>query len=347
MRPLLITSIFIALSLSCTPRVPSNGDTPSNSSEVHEVALAQDVKWTTSRGFDLTMDIYTPQTARANYPVIIMYHGGGWLINDNSIMDEGAAYLAAHGEYVVCNVNYRLLGDLENSVTMDEIVQDALGAVLWVKENIANYQGDPNRLITTGDSAGGHLAVMAATQGHRVAATGSYGAPDFNFVPSYIPTSGLPVGGVEVDVAIISYGAFDLYEDAVNRGFETPQNVFWMLGGAAARGIFGAEVNATDNPAYYQMVSPAYLIEPATERNYPPMLFTVGSEDDLTTPASIQAYMSLLTEKGHEELEYWEHEGRPHAFLDSGSNAFLGIEFTRDAIPALEYMLGYLNGHFY
>ena len=54
--------------------------------------------------------------------------------------------MVSNGEYVVCSVDYRLLGDQGNSVTLNEIVNDAFGAVLWVKKNIARYGGDPRRV---------------------------------------------------------------------------------------------------------------------------------------------------------------------------------------------------------
>ncbi|MCP9236396.1 alpha/beta hydrolase [Lewinella sp. JB7] len=310
----------------------------------HAAALATDVVWASPRGFDLTMDIYTPESGRESYPVIVMFHGGGWLINSNAIMDQPAAYLAGHGEYVVCNVNYRLLGDLNNTVTMDEIIGDAFGAMLWVREHIGDYGGDPARLIVTGDSAGGHLAAMVATQGHRLT-TDTFSAPAFDFRPSYIPASGLPAGGIEVSAAILSYGTFDMYATALS-GFETPGNGFWQMGGAEARGFFGPDVSVTDQPEFYRAVSPLYNVVPGSERKYPPLLLTVGTEDNLTTPVSIRAYRDKLTDNGHTDLIYWEHEGRPHAFLDSGSNAFLGTNFTDDAVPALDYMLAYLNERF-
>ena len=67
--------------------------------------VARDVLWASPGGFDLTMDIYTPEGGKAPYPVIVMFHGGGWLINDKSIMDQASAYFASNSEYVVCNVN--------------------------------------------------------------------------------------------------------------------------------------------------------------------------------------------------------------------------------------------------
>ncbi|CAH1000617.1 hypothetical protein LEM8419_01751 [Neolewinella maritima] len=338
----LLSLLLITCLLHCqTPGTTATAP----ASPPHEVTKATDISWASPRGFDLTMDVYTPQTDRKSYPVIVMYHGGGWLINTKSIMDEPAAYLARHGEYVVCNVNYRLLGDLDNSVTMDEIVGDAFGGLLWVKEHIAEYGGDPDRIIVTGDSAGGHLAAMVATQGHRLSATGEFAAPNYSFRPSYLPASGIPDGGVQVQAAILSYGAFDQLGSALG-GFETAGNVFWQMGGAEPRGILGDDYTPTDDAERYRMVSPLYLIEPAATRDYPPMLLTVGSEDDLTTPASIRTYIDKLEAAGHDDLQYWVHEGRPHAFLDSGRNEFLGTEFTRDAVPALDYMLAYLNERF-
>jgi acetyl esterase len=128
--------------------------------EHKEYQLAEDVLWASPQGFDLSMDIYTPQAGETSYPVLVIFHGGGWLINDHSIMEQMAAYVASHAKYVVCNVNYRLLGDLDNTVTMNQIVEDAMGAVLWIKEHIGKYQGDSTQIALTGDSAGGHLAAI-------------------------------------------------------------------------------------------------------------------------------------------------------------------------------------------
>ena len=48
--------------------------------------LAEDVVWSSPEGMDLTLDIYTPNSSKSTNPVLIIFHGGGWLINDNSII---------------------------------------------------------------------------------------------------------------------------------------------------------------------------------------------------------------------------------------------------------------------
>lgn len=316
----------------------------------HEVELVKDLRWASPKGFDLTMDIYTPQTGKASYPVVVFFHGGGWLINNKSIMSQSAAYLAQHGEYVVCNVNYRLLVDAGNTVKMNEIVEDVFGAVLWVKDHIRSYKGDPAKITVTGDSAGGHLATMVVTQGHRLETDGFEGA-SLGFNPSYLPKGKTAEEvaeekGLAVQAAMISYGAFDVYARGTGT-FETDQNVFWSLAKAKARGIFGVGITAETHPHFYKQVSPIYNIPDAKTQLLPPMLFTVGEKDNLTTPASIENYIAKLKEAGHTKISYWIHAGRPHAFLDTGTNAFLGISFEKDAPPALNVMLNFLNKVFY
>jgi len=312
--------------------------------------LVSDIKWASPDGFDLTMDIYTPNTGKLSYPVIVMFHGGGWLMNNKSIMKSASEFLVEHGEYVVCNVNYRLLGDMDNTVTMNEIIEDAFGAVLWVKSNITRFKGDPSKVILTGDSAGGHLAAITTLQGDQLSSKRFDGAPH-GFRPSWLPNGKTAEdvareNGLKVQAAIISYGGFDLHRLCKDSAYESSSNIFWSLGNTQARGIFGNEFNVTDNPEFYKKVSPAYNI-PKEDTYVPPMLFTVGEYDDLTTPASIREFISAMEQAGHNNLQYWVHEGRPHAFLDSGTNEFLGIKFEDDAIPALEFMIEYLDEIFY
>ena len=310
---------------------------------------AQNIVYASPQGFDLTMDIYTPTSNQGPYPVIVMFHGGGWLINNKSIMHQAAKYLATNSQYVVCNVNYRLLADSNNTVTLNQIIEDAFGAVLWVQENIHQYEGDGGRVAVTGDSAGAHLAAMVVNAGHQLHRDGFAGDP-LGFNPSYLPTattlkSLIQKGGIKVQAAVLSYGAYDLYAGA-RGGFEKISNPFWLMSGSLPRGIFGPDYNVTDHAARYRAVSPRYNLPSAAQRRLPPQLLTAGSEDSLVTPASVKAYQTLLDEAGH-VTQYWEHEGRPHAYLDSGSNALLGISFAADAPPALDVMIEFFDSVFY
>jgi len=341
-RILICCIAFTLLPFACTsaPELLENNNPD-------RYSISKDVLWASPDGFDLTMDIYTPTHGVAPYAVVVMFHGGGWLINDKSIMDQASAYIATNSDYVVCNVNYRLLSDNGNTVTLNQIVEDAFGAVLWVKDHIDGYQGDNSRIAVTGDSAGGHLAAMIVTHGNLLSSN-SLSHEALTFGPTYLPMGVMAEqvvhNGLEVQAAILSYGAFDIYQAALD-GFEGATNPFWLASGSIPRGVLGDAYNAQDNAELYQALSPIYNIPHATQRHLPPQLLTAGSEDPVVTPASVQAYVHELQAAGH-NAQYWEHEGRSHAFLDSGSNVFLGASFEADAPPALDVMIGFLDDVF-
>jgi acetyl esterase len=312
----------------------------------HSFDVTKDIEWAKPKGFSLKMDIYVPKTGKKSYPVIIIYHGGGWLLSPKEIMNDMAEYLASHSEYVVCNVQYRLLGDNGNTTTMDEIVGDVFGAVVWVKEHIKDYKGDASKVAVTGDSAGGHLAEMVVISGNNLGSEG-FGKTSLSFIPTYLPKGKTAEdikreNGLAVQAAMISYGVFDLYTSALN-GFETSSNRLWEYAKAAPRGIFGGSINVKDNPEYYKAISPLYNIPPASERKLPPQFVMVGTKDRLITAA--QQYVKALKDSG-QPVEYWESEGRPHGFLDRGTNQNAGTSFVKDGVPAVEKMIGFLNNVF-
>ncbi len=305
------------------------------------------VLFASPEGFNLTMDIYVPQTGKESYPVLVIWHGGGWLINNETIMDEMSAYVASEGEYVVCNVNYRLLGDQNNTVEFNEIVEDVFGSLLWVKYNISEYGGDPNRIGITGDSAGGHLTSMVLTHGRMLESDG-FAGDSFGFLPSWMPEGKSPEeiaaeDGLQVQAAVVSYGAFNMEARALG-GFETAANGFWSWGGASPRGIFGDDFNAIDHPERYKAVSPYHHIPTADEYKLPPQFHHVGDLDQTTPEAVIREYVEKIKLAG-QPVEMKVFEGFTHAYLDSGCNEFLNSCFDTHAIPALKTILPFLDKH--
>ena len=123
------------------------------------------------------LDVYRPSTASAStrYPSIVIVHGGGWSMFDQAGNRCHSTYFAERGDYVVFNLDYRKLDNA--TVYLNDIIEDVYGAILWVKDNAAKYGGNPNMIGITGDSAGGHLAAIAALAADRVSATGGF-APD-------------------------------------------------------------------------------------------------------------------------------------------------------------------------
>ncbi len=101
--------------------------------------------------------IYTPDGA-GPFPVIVYYHGGGWVIADKQVYDGGARGLSKQANAVVVSIDYRLAPEHKFPAAWD----DALAAYKWTLANAASIQGDPKKLALAGESAGGGLAVATA-----------------------------------------------------------------------------------------------------------------------------------------------------------------------------------------
>ena len=111
---------------------------------------------------------YTPVNASGPLPVVVYYHGGGWVIADLDTYEPSARALAEKTGAVVVSVAYRQAPD----VVYPAFHEDSYAAYDWVTKNAAEMGGDPNRIATAGESAGGNLAVavalMAQERGGRV-----------------------------------------------------------------------------------------------------------------------------------------------------------------------------------
>jgi acetyl esterase/lipase len=101
--------------------------------------------------------IYTPEGA-GPFPVIVYYHGGGWVIANKQVYDGGARGLAKSANAVVVSVDYRQGPENKFPAAHD----DAVAAYRWALANAASIKGDPKRVALAGESAGGNLAVATA-----------------------------------------------------------------------------------------------------------------------------------------------------------------------------------------
>ncbi|MCU0711074.1 MAG: alpha/beta hydrolase [Pirellula sp.] len=103
------------------------------------------------------LDLYIPLRAK-DVPVVVWIHGGGWQVGDKSEVHIKPEFFNGLG-YLFVSVNYRLLPEVE----MEAIVNDVAESIGWVHKNIAQYGGDPDRLLIMGHSAGAQLAALLCT----------------------------------------------------------------------------------------------------------------------------------------------------------------------------------------
>jgi acetyl esterase/lipase len=106
---------------------------------------------------ETVLDILQPRApALADRPGVIVIHGGGWVQgNKERVLEEYCLPFIRHG-LIVANVEYRLA----RAAPAPAAVRDVLQAAQWFHDHAAKYKVDPNRILVSGDSAGGNLALM-------------------------------------------------------------------------------------------------------------------------------------------------------------------------------------------
>lgn len=143
------------LGLLAVAAVPATGAAAAREVAPHPVV--KDAVYRTVDGRPLHLDIYAhPDTAKTPGPVLVHFHGGGWARGARPQSWTGfRPYLSAG--FSVVTVQYRLAGEAPAPAA----VQDARCALHWIGANAARLGFDNRRIVVSGTSAGGHLALMA------------------------------------------------------------------------------------------------------------------------------------------------------------------------------------------
>ncbi len=127
--------------------------------EPPQVAAVRELTASTPQG-DIPLRLYRPLGSDATtvLPVLVYYHGGGWVIGDLDTHDTLCRELANAAGCAVVAVDYRMGPEHRFPAAVD----DVLAATRWVREQAGALRLDPGRLAVGGDSAGGNLAAVVA-----------------------------------------------------------------------------------------------------------------------------------------------------------------------------------------
>jgi len=198
------------------------------------------------------LDVYSPHDAK-NLPVVFWIHGGGWEGGDKTdVQIKPQAFMAKGCLFV--SANYRLLPNVD----MATIVIDVAKAIHWVHDNIAEYGGDPKRLLIMGHSAGAQLSALICTDERYLKAEG---------LSLDIIKGCVPVDGDTYDVPAI-------IETAETR---------WRVHGLP-RAKFGHREKFGNDPAKYRDFSTVTHV--AKDKGIPPFLILhVAGHPDTTAQA--------------------------------------------------------------
>ena len=105
----------------------------------------------------LSARVYLPPE-QGPFPVVLYFHGGGWVIADKDVYDGGARALAKASGAAVVSVDYRRAPEHPFPAAWN----DAMAAYRWLLGNPARVDGDGGRIALAGESAGGSLALATA-----------------------------------------------------------------------------------------------------------------------------------------------------------------------------------------
>src|SRR5215510_8729414 len=122
----------------------------------NQYAVAANITYLTASGYESKLDIYRRRDVQTPQPTLVFYHGGGWIGGTKEASFMSIMPWLEMGWNVV-NVEYRMA----RVAPAPAGVEVALCALKFVVAQAKNYNVDVNKLVVTGESAGGHLALMA------------------------------------------------------------------------------------------------------------------------------------------------------------------------------------------
>ncbi|MCP4682707.1 MAG: alpha/beta hydrolase, partial [Desulfobacterales bacterium] len=177
-------------------------------------------------------------------------------------------------------VDYRL----SPRATFPEHIIDCKKAFAWVKENIKDWGGNPDFIMVTGGSAGGHLSSLFALS-----------ANDPQFQPGFEDVD------TRVQGCVPYYGVYDFSD---THGLQASPDLYRMVSRTVMKKSKRNELEA------YHQASPMFRIH----EDAPPFLIIHGDSDTLVSVAEARKFAEMLKETSKEAVAYAEIQGAQHAF---------------------------------
>lgn len=232
-------------------------------------SVVPNITYRRANNTELKLDLYLPHDRTKPVPVVINIHGGGWVagVKETSVLTL-LPYMQMG--FAVVNVEYRLAANTPAPAA----VEDCRCALHWVVNSAARFKFDVNRIVVTGDSAGGHLALTTGLL-----------TPEAGFDRGCNPPEGKLWDSADTTVpkvaAIVNwFGITDVAD---------------LFAGPNAKGYaiewFGSDPNREQ---LARRISPVYLVT----KDSPPVLTIHGDKDPTVPYSHAQRLHEALTRAG-------------------------------------------------
>lgn len=236
------------------------------------VTIEEGVVFGTGGGRELRADVFTPPGEVKDAPAVLLVHGGGWRGGDRTQL-RGYGILLGRKGYVCVASEYRLVPESPWPAQ----IHDVKAALRWMRAESKHLGIDPARIAIEGNSAGAHLALLAAGTAGVAELEGEGGNPDQ-------PT--------HVAAAIGVYAPTLFWHEESERG-GVPIIALHDEGGADVARLASPLTHITDR--------------------FPPTMLIHGTADTVVPPlASVRMYEELVRAKVPVELHMYAEQ--PHAF---------------------------------
>ena len=268
-----------------------------------EVERVRDVVYARAGGRDLKLDVYRHRNHPAGCPTLLQIHGGAWILGSKN--EQGLPlmhHLAARG-WVCVAADYRL----SPHATFPDHVVDLKRAIAWIRAQGAAYGADPDFVVVTGGSAGGHLAALVALTPND---------------PEYQP--GFEGVDTAVEGCVAFYGVYDF----------TDRDGLWPDDGLRRlleRRVL--KVPFASAPEAYEKASPLSRLRP----DAPPFFVLHGTHDTLVPVEEARRFAAAFRRVARAPLVYAELPGAQHAF-----DLFPSVRSLL-VIPAVERFLAWVH----
>ena len=270
-------------------------------------------------------------------PVLLYFHGGGMSnveFTRKRVMPVAHAFADA-GFLVVCP-DYRN-ANLDKRVYLNNCIEDALGALVWTKQNAIKWRGDPSRVIVGGSSAGAVLAAMVGNVCASVNTTNNRMCSGFDgfeegnslsFCPSVLPRLGTTDWNIAL--LLLNFPSTDHLEQL--ESLPGWQSQFPQCS------LFGCDWSPTQAADMYKACSPLHTLPPRGTRSPPTRIF-VGSCDKLVytpRPTMLEEFVQAVAHNSHgNDVSMHVFPQLPHDFLRPGAVNGKALRHIVDAVSTV------------